>query len=96
MNSLFRNNEIRRTKSKWLTALFRIIKNALCRLISPLHTSGNKRVSSADIRSCVRRLCAAASSKPYKNKTDEKVTQIYAASKLPSGIVPSTRRARNS
>ena len=43
-----------------------MIKNALCRLISPLQISGNKRDSSADIRSCVRRLCAAASSKPYK------------------------------
>ena len=47
-----------------LTILLRIIKNALCRLISPLQISGNSRDSSADIRSCVRRLWAAASSKP--------------------------------
>jgi len=39
--------------------------------MSPLQISGNKRDSSADIRSCVRRLCDAASSKAKQTSQSE-------------------------
>jgi hypothetical protein len=77
--------------------LLRMIRNALCRLTSPLQMSGNSRDSSADIRSCVRRLCAAASSRPYAKQMDKvkRPNKTYRFAS-PSGLVPSTRRARNS
>lgn len=78
-----------------LTILLRIIKKTWWRLISPLQISGNRRDSSADIRSCVKRLWAAASSRP-EDKIQRNAENFQRVQSLPSALVPSTRRARNS